>query len=71
MIELHRKPGTCCPEPGCDSTDCSDCEYFGECWEDCQKADYCRRPLTCVSCGADCTHCDFYSRPILARGNII
>lgn len=68
VIELRRAPGTCCPEPGCDHWSCLGCEYLSGCWEDCQKLDYCPRPRTCPSCGADCVKCDLWQRPLI-RGN--
>lgn len=59
VIELKRAPGTCCPEPGCDKYPCHGCEYLGRCLGDPQKVDYCPRPRTCPSCGADCAKCPY------------
>jgi len=59
-IELKRVPGTCCPEPGCDNYSCHGCEYLGLCRGDPQKVDYCPRPRTCPSCGADCPNCELW-----------
>jgi len=65
-IELKRAPGTCCPEPGCDNWSCVGCEYLGLCLGDPQKFDYCPRPHTCQSCGADCTKCELWLAPVYA-----
>jgi len=62
-LELKRAPGTCCPEPGCDNWSCHGCEYLGVCVGDPQRFDYCPRPRTCPSCGADCTKCDLWETP--------
>jgi len=64
-IEHKRVPGTCCPEPGCDTTPCLGCEYISKCRDDPQKIDYCPLPRTCPSCGADCTKCDLWKAPII------
>jgi len=63
-MELKGAPGTCCPEPGCDNWNCHGCEYLGVCRGDPQKIDYCPRPRTCPSCGADCTKCSWWLEPI-------
>jgi len=67
-IELKRAPGTCCPEPGCDKYSCHWCEYLGFCLGDPQKMDYCPRPHTCLSCGADCTKCGVWLVPTFRAG---
>ena len=61
--ELKRALGTCCPEPVCDKYSCLGCEYLAVRREDCQRLDYCPRPRTCPSCGADCTKCDLWQGP--------
>ena len=63
-LELKRAPGTCCPEPGCDGYSCYGCEYLGLCLGDPQKMDYCPRPRSCPSCGADCMKCDLWLAPV-------
>ena len=65
VIELKRKPGTCCPEPGCDNHSCLGCEYIGVCRDDPQKVDYCPLPRTCPNCGADCTKCELWGTPFI------
>ena len=64
VMELKRVPGTCCPEPGCDKTNCLGCEYLGKCKGDPQRADYCPRPRTCPSCETDCLKCPLWQGPI-------
>jgi len=63
-IELKRAPGTCCPEPGCDYHNCLGCEYLTVCKDDPQRYDYCPRPRTCPSCGADCVKCPLWQGPV-------
>jgi len=63
-MELKRVPGTCCPEPECDKTSCLGCEYLGVCLDDPQRVDYCPRPRTCSSCGADCMKCELWLAPV-------
>jgi len=64
VIELKRVPGTCCPEPGCDKHNCVGCEYLAVCKDDPQRVDYCPRPRTCPSCGANCLKCPLWQGPI-------
>lgn len=63
-MELHRVPGTCCPEPECDNWNCYGCEYLGVCLGDPQKIDYCPRPRECSSCGASCYQCELWLAPV-------
>lgn len=65
VVELKRVPGTCCPEPGCDNWNCLGCEYLGVCRGDPQKIDYCSRPHTCPSCGANCLACPLWNGPVI------
>ena len=66
-MELKRAPGTCCPEPGCDYHNCLGCEYLAVCKDDPQRIDYCPRPRTCPSCGANCLMCPLWQGPIVRR----
>jgi len=65
VMELKRVPGTCCPEPGCDKHNCVGCEYLGVCKDDPQRYDFCPRPRTCPSCGANCLKCPLWQGPIV------
>lgn len=64
QMQNDRVPGTCCPTPECANWNCTTCEYGEDCEGDHQKIDYCPRPHTCSSCGANCLECELWQKPV-------
>jgi hypothetical protein len=64
-VENNQIAGTCCPNPGCEGCNCTECEYTTVCEGDPQKIDYCPRPHSCPNCGANCLECKLWLSPLV------